>query len=386
MKNRFKTIPTLIAALALAACGNDRTEQPAQAGEIPLRIAPTVIQSPEGMIEAMTRGKVEGEFQIGATIGLGISAPAAVPALPSFYDDFYARFNGDAWRYYLNDINNGDRLSGFANWHDIEVYGYYPYDPATTDLAAVPFRIADMDGAEAKGTDATALTDYMVAGTQCKDMFTPNPVGDLPLQFGHMMTAIELVVNRALPEQSGMVHLPVMKLGRATFEITEGPRKFVVSGTYNAINPDTTNIAGNITPGQAVTKMTIDYLSSTNITFIRNPSVTPVPHRLLVIMPELRQNASAGFEDATVKITFDFIDQDGQIVEFDDGKPTVSFRLSDVANAGKDNGLLAGYSYAVTASIGYYTHFVAPTGGSPTPPHVNRPDLEDDGTPNIIEL
>ncbi len=372
-----------IAMFILISCGYERPEHPAGSGAVPLRITPMISDSGESEVGVITRAKIDGEFTIGSTIGLGVSAPDAVPAISSFYKSFYGLFGGDAWRYYLNNINGGDRLSGFRSWGNIEVYGYHPYNPATTNLGAVPFEIAVSNGMEALGTDATALTDHMVAGTQLKDMFTPDPEGDLPLHFKHMMTALAIAINRT----GGTQQFPELKIGRVTFEITDGNREFVVSGTYNAIHPDMLAPADNITPGETVKKMTIEYLSSTLIEMIREEQGLIVPHRLLVIMPELRHKAGAEFEDATVKITFEFIDQDGNMIELDNGNPSVSFRLSDVTNVGTDDkGLLAGYSYAIKAYVGTYTHFTAPVTGSPTPPHVNRPELEDDTNPGFIEM
>ncbi len=378
MKNIMRTTLPALALFALASCIEDKPERPGEGDEMELRIVPVISQTSSGNItdEVMTRALVDGAFPVGSMIGLGISAPGATPALSPLYNDFYATFGGDAWRYSLDPgVRASDRLSGFSTWGAIEVYGYYPYDADVTDLGAIPFEIAALDGAEAKGTEVTATNDYMVAGTQAKNMAVPTGT-DLPLHFGHMMTSIELIISRILGNESLSQRYPVLTLARVTFEITDGAREFVVSGTYDATNPDTSVLTNNITAVGKTQKMVIDYPSSPEITYYSSAANTPPV--LLIIMPELRQKAGAGFEDAEVTMTFDFRDQDGEFIELDDGPATLSFRLSEVANAGNDNGLLAGYSYAITARVGTYTHFLAPTEGTLTPPHVNNPGLYDD--------
>jgi hypothetical protein len=362
---------TLLAAVALASCAKESPET-AAGDMVELRIVPTVVEATTGDIGVVTRAKLiieGGQFPVGSMIGLAISAPTASPAIASFYDNFYALYGGDAWRYYLNNINSGSTLSGFSSWNNIELYGFYPYDPSVTDLSSVPFSIATLNNGVGEGTETTALTDYMVAGTKTKDMNTSS--GELTLEFNHMMTAIELFIGRLT------VTSPVLKLGSVTFEIVEGDREFIISGTYNAVNPDVTNMQNNINTAGSITatKMTITYPSSANIS---TSSATP---KLLVIMPELRQNDTVGNEDATVRMTFSFVDQDGSPYLFEDitsGEPSVEFKLSDITNSGTtDLGLLAGYSYGIKATVGTYTHFAAPTSGTPTPPHVNDTALVD---------
>jgi hypothetical protein len=382
---------TLLLASGFASCAKETPQQQPTDGEaVQLKIVPTVMEAGAGNIGAATHAKVEDNlFPLGAMMGLGISAPAATPALAAFYQNFYALNGGDAWRYYLNGVNAGTVLSGFSSWNDIELYGYYPYDATATDLTQIPFRIATLNGAVAEGTDATAMTDYMVAGTKTKNMATPSPAGELTLEFGHTMTAIDLYINRVSVTNNSN-NMPALKLGSVTFDIAGG-REFIVAGTYNAIDPDMTTMQSNITPGETATQMTITYPQATNINYVAVSAVNPLPARLLVIMPELRHiPATAGFEDATVTLTFSFVDQDGTEYLLEDvpgGKPTITFKLSDITNSGTtDMGLLAGYSYGVTATIGTYTHFSAPAGGTPTPPHVNYDPLVDADEDHFIDI
>jgi hypothetical protein len=380
-----------LTTLALVSCSKESPQQTAAGSEVELRIVPTVVEAASGDIGVVTRAKVDeedGKFPVGTMIGLGISAPAASPAIASFYDNFYASYDGGVWRYYLNNINAGTTLSGFSNWNTIALYGYYPYDPAATDLGAVPFSIATLNGGVGEGSETTALTDYMVAGTRTKDMNTAS--GEVTLQFGHMMTAIELYINRISSITTSNPALPILKLGSVTFEIVTGTRKFVISGTYTAINPDMTDMQNNINPAgrTTATKMTITYPSSPTITYSSNSAlITP---RLLVIMPELRQNSMAGNEDATVRLTFSFTDQDGSpylLENIAGGKPSVEFNLSAISNSGTtDKGLLAGYSYGIKATVGTYTHFAAPTTGSPTPPHINDTPITDAAQDEFIDI
>jgi hypothetical protein len=282
----------------------------------------------------------------------------------------------------------GSRLSGFANWNDITVYGYFPYNEAATDLSALPFTIAALDGGEYRGSETTALTDHMVAAPVIKDMSTPNPAGDLRLDFRHLMTAVELLIHRAVGSD---YNLPVLKLGSVTFEISgAGGRTFAVSGSYNAKTPMTAP-ADNITVDATTNKMTIHYPTATNIGYTPLPQTDAnYPRRLLVIMPELRQKAVAGFEDARIKMTFHFTDTDGGHYQFDDYAPgvdpSVEFDLSSITNANgsDDNGLLAGYRYAVRATVGTYIRFAIPTTGMP---HVNYfTGYTDEDVEDIIDI
>jgi hypothetical protein len=202
-----------------------------------------------------------------------------------------------------------------------------------------------------------------------------------------MMTAIDLYINRVVV-LNNTSNMPVLRLGSVTFDITGG-REFTISGTYNAIEPDMAVMQNNLTPDQTATQMTITYPNATDINYVNTPS-TPLPARLLVIMPELRHiPATTGFEDATVTMTFSFVDQDGNEYLLEDvpnGKPSITFNLSEITNNGNDMGLLAGYSYGITATIGTYTHFAAPTTGTPTPPHVNYTPLVDADEDEFIDI
>lgn len=363
--------------LALTSCIKETELTRPGNDEVPLHIVPTIIEATAGGIDATTRAKITGAFPIGSVMGLRISAPAASPPIASFYDSFYGLFGGDAWRYYLNDVSAGTVLSGLSSWGNIELSAYYPYDDAATDLTAIPFSIATLNGAEAVGSEMT-LTDYMVAGTQTKNMTTGTPSGELALEFHHLMTAIDLLIHK-----TGNANAPILRLASVTFKI-EGGREFVIAGTYNAINPDMTNMQNNINAAgrTTATQMTFTYPSSPNISTTRGA-------RLLLMMPELRQNTDAGNEDATITMTFSLTDQDGSpylIEGFADGNPVVTFNLSSITNSGTtDKGLLAGYSYAVQAIVDTYIRFAAPATGTPTPPHVNYV-IEDADDDNHIEI
>jgi hypothetical protein len=107
----------------------------------------------------------------------------------------------------------------------------------------------------------------------------------------------------------------------------------------------------------------------------------------LGIMPELRQDSLLG--DATVTLTFQFLDEDGSHYVFENisgGDPSVSFKLSDIKNTSNDNGLLAGYRYQIMGTVGTYTKFIAPTTGTPMPPHINDNPLVDDPDQHIVDI
>jgi len=354
-------------AWTAAACSRGRGDD--GDGTVAFSVVPTIQSGLSGEMDGVaTRARVTGtSFPQGSAIGLELTSDAVT--LPAFYTNFYAQCNaGGVWYYYLNGMNIGPLLAGFLNWGNIKVCGYYPYNAAVTAIDKIPFRIATLtapDSDEATGTDAYVGTDYMVSSTGSKNMSSP---GYVTLQFMHLMTAIDLQVTRS----DGYV--PVLRLDTVVYQI-DNDRRFIISGTCNAKDPDLTSMANNILRGDSAAKMTISYPSGTNIT-------TTVTQRLLIIMPELRQSNPAGVDDATVKLTFRFTDQDGSHYLFDNiagGDPSVSFKLSDVSNAGTaDRGLLAGTTYRVTASVGTYTHFAAPTTGVPMSPHINDLPLTDE--------
>lgn len=367
----LKIALSCLLALPTVSCaerGGDET--------VSFSIAPTVAETvPEDIAQSGTRAKVTGAFPSGSMIGLRITAPSAT--LSSVYNNFFAAFNGSAWFYYLDNVNAGDRLSGFSNWGTISVDGYYPYSNTVTDLSEIPFRIAALNGGVAEGTEVTVGTDYMVAATQTKNMIIPDPAGAIPLQFGHLMTAIEFEMNRS---SSGV---PLLVLTDVTFRISGGApaRKFTVSGKYDAISPDMGKMTNNITVGDTADTMFITYPSAPKWT---SSSVVRV---LLVMMPEIRKAPTD--DDATITMTFRFNDQDGAHYLFEDiagGDPSITFNLSDISNAGNDDGLLAGWSYAVKATLGYYTKFAAPTTGTPMPPHVNYVGLTDDPNNEFVNI
>ena len=366
-------------ALAAAACTKEQTigggGQTESGQKVDFAILPTLGGGVSGSIDAPddTRAQVNptvlGVFPTGLQVGLSIFASAPANPLPSLYNNFYTSTNTvGTYNYFLGGINSGPLLSGFTNWNVISVYGYFPYNGAVTNIAAIPFSVATPSATpgEATTTDVLSQTDYMVAGTATKNMAAGTGI-PVTLQFKHLMTAIELYVSRS----NSSMNIP-MQLAQVTYEITNttGSRSFGVSGTYTAKNPNMTNMTGNIAAGATATKMTVSYAPPTTA------AITNTGYRLLIIMPELRQNATAGNEDATLKLTFLFNDNNGNHYVFEDypGDPSVSFTLSSVTNAvdatlnpAGDNGLLAGYTYRVVASIGTYTHFAAPKDGVPTP-------------------
>lgn len=356
-------------ALALGSCAAD--DGPHDGGRISFGIVPAVAQAEVGGI-AETRAMITGAFPSGSTIGLRLTAPSAAPAISSVYNSFHAAFNGGVWFYYLDNINAGDRLSGFSSWGTVTVYGYHPYSNLVADLGVIPFRIASMSGSTAEGTEASVATDYMVAEPRSKDMTASS--GDIPLRFGHVMTAIEFEISRSLSS------VAALKLKDATFRISGGSpaREFTVSGTFSALNPDMADLGASVASGETAAEMIVSYPSAPSI---NSSSITRM---LLVMMPELRQTSAA--DDATVTITFRFTDQDGSLYEFEEfagGNPSVTFNLSDVSNAGNDNGLLAGWSYAVKAVLGGYTKFSAPAAGTP---HVNYDELADDPNNEFVDI
>lgn len=377
MKRILKMTFTGLLGFAAVSCGKEMAGGEVN-GTVYFSIVPTVTEAGAAEIEQVSRAKVTGSaFPAGTTIGLRISAPSASPAISPFYDNFFATYNGETWLYYLDNVNAGDRLSGFSNWGRISVDGYYPYNNAVTDLAEIPFRIASMNGAIAEATDAMVATDFMAAETQTKDMLIPDPAGALPLRFGHVMTAIEFEVNRSISS------VPLLKLDNVTYEISGGSpaRKFTVSGTYNAISPDLDNMTNNIAAGDTANTMVISYPSSFDITSLQVKSI------LLVMMPELRWTSPA--DDATITMTFRFRDQDGEPFLFQEvggGNPSITFNLYDITNGNNDRGLLAGWSYTVKATLGHYTRFVAPTEGTPMPPHVNYTELVDDPNNEFVDI
>lgn len=376
MKKQINIVLSGLLMFVFTACNKELADN--SDGVVTFSIVPSIMATGSADIaQEETRAKIEGEsFPAGSMIGLGISASSS---LSSYYTNFYGLTNGATWYYYLNNINSGDRLSGFSYWEEINLYGYYPYNASATNLASIPFRIATPKAGvlgEAEGADSDVFTDYMVAGTATKRMDTNTPPL-VSLTFGHLMTAIELRIKRSHNNQ------PILKLGSVTYEI-ENPRSFIISGTYKAVNPDMSVLSNNISPVETVNKMTIAYPSHADIT--NNSTST----RLLMLMPELRQNSTAGFENATVKLTFHFTDQDGEHYIFENaqgGDPAISFTLASVTNSGTtDSGLLAGYSYAVTATLGTYTHFAAPTTGTPIPPQVINNALVDSPDDSQIDI
>lgn len=372
MKEKINIAFLSLLMLVFTACSKELGEKGDDV--VTFGIVPTIIEAGSGDIGSVdTRAKLNS-FDSGLMIGLGINAPGASPALSSFYNHFYGLANGTIWFYYLNNVNSGDKLSGFSHWGNINLYGYYPYNASVTDLAQIPFHIATVDGVTGKatGTDADAFTDHMVAGTATKNMGTGGST-DISLRFGHLMTALELIVTRT------HANVPALKLGSVIFEIG-GNREFIVSGKYTAVNP-TMSVPGtgdNIKEiGNVAKEMTIFYPTATYMT--STSKYATVNTQLLVLMPELKHNSTTGFENATVKLTFHFLDQDDKPYIFEGisgGNPSISFDLKDVSNSNTtDLGLLAGYTYAVTATMGTYTHFAAPTTGTALPPQVIYGDL-----------
>lgn len=317
-------------ALATASCSEEIHDSPALNGTAELRILPQVT----GTVQ--TKAAVAGtSFASGAQVGLRLAS--SDQTLNDMYGNFYASYNGTDWRYFLNGTNTGTKLSGFSNWGTVTVMGYYPYNGNVTDFSAIPFRIAGDDGVTTK-EDAT--TDYMVAATKTKQM--ADGQGTVTLEFEHLMTYVYLYLYR---QYQG----PVLTLSKVTLEI-DNSRSFVVAGTYNADNPDmsdVSNIPGLITPLKTTQKLEIatnQAISASAGTYATVP---------LVIMPQLAVING----DATVTVTLYFNDADGLPFYFDDhngNNPVMTFSLSSVDSG---SGFLRGKQYRLQATLGTFVHF-----------------------------
>lgn len=380
MLRKIKVTLSCVLILFIVSCGKGILAE-SEDETVFIKIEPTIMDTGMGEVsQADTRAKLsDSKFPDGSRIGLRLVAPTADPAISSVYDHFFGATNGVVFYYYLGNINTGDRLSGFSFWKDITVYGYHPYNNTITNLSAIPFRIATLNGEVAEGTETMVSDDHMVARPRKRDMDSTHTVG-LPLKFDHIMTAIELYVGR------NVASTPILVLSKVTFEILEGNREFTIAGKYNAIDPDTVRSDNNITASEHAKKIVISYPPPTTSAGKINSS-NPYKTILLAMLPEMRQSENDYSDDATIKITFEFNDQDGGHYALEDfenhnGNPYVTFKLSDVKNTNDDNGLLAGWSYRVHATLGYYNKFKAPDSGIP---HINY-NYEDDADNQFVDI
>lgn len=370
------TLLRFLPFLFLMACTQTPDEDIDTLQPVSFSVIPSAGQDPASGNPIATRARVNGTFAVESQVGLGIERVDG--AMSGIYTNFFTRFNGTDWLYYLDGISNGTLLSGFASWGEINIYGYYPYNNAVTNLEQVPFRIASNPAAGVSyALDSEAQTDYMVAASKTKNMSDAGTAtSTVPLEFSHLMTAIEFSVRRL--NYNGA--LPLIKLDKVVYEIS-GVRSFGIAGTYTAKNPDMANMSANLDITESANRLEITYPNSANITS------TSYTDRLLVIFPELRLTTGSGRDtdnNATVTLTFHFTDQDGTPYVFEEegvGNPSVSFELSEITNSGNDKGLLAGYTYTIQATVGTYTKFTVPTG----PTIVDEP-LDDDTPPVFIEI
>lgn len=360
-----------IALLSLASCAKEVGVGP-DGDAVQFSIVPDVASSVSS--GQLTRAKVDGVFASTDRVGLNITSSTPSANINAMYSNFYATYNGVTWGYYVLGGNSylGTILSGFASWGNISVVGYYPYDPAMSnvgaDFTAIPFSIGDVVSPGVGSTTAErAAVDYMVAGTKTKDMSTPG--SDVGLAFDHMMTSLSLYWRR---DYQG----PQIKLTNVKFEISGGSRSFGIGGTYNAVNPNMTDPSSNLNVTDNVTTLNIAF----DQVFTYSNGYRELP---LLIMPQLRQTTGAdGADDATVTVTLTFVDAFGSPYRFDNftGDPSFSFKLSDITNQGQtDKGLLTGWNYRLAVNLGAYIRFKGA-------PYVVDPALDDNTPPEHIEI
>lgn len=360
--------------LSLTGCSKDSVERTDLGEKVPI-MAEAVIAGDAGSdLETRARQNTGGKglFDVGSQIGLGLTNSSDGSFGP-VYDNMMGLYSGTNWGYYIDGIYNGLILSGFSSWVYVNLYGYYPYDNTVTDFTNIPFRIAEMTGSDtAEAYEDEVSVDYMVAGPKSKSM---SASGYLSLQFHHIFTGIDVRLRR---EHTG----PDIILAGATFEISGG-QSFGISGKYTAKTLVTTDPGANVhTIDESATELEIYYTSADKI-IKHAQSPTAFQQSPLAVMPELRcKTGNGGADDATVTITLHFTDTDGDPYIFEDkaGDPVISFLLSSVDNgSGADKGLLAGYVYAIQASIGSYVQF---SGG----PKIVYQDLVDDEDPEYIKI
>lgn len=366
-----KILWILLTVSGFIACTNETENNPEEKDVVYIDIVPVVAGSIQSEV---TRAMVDGAFDSDSRIGLSIASTSSATSMHQMYTNFYSLFNGTSWGYYLNNTYNGTLLSGFASWGKISVMGYYPYNNNVTDVSAIPFSIADVTPPGiAETTEDRATVDYMVAKTKTKDMAVPS--GALSLEFDHLMTSITFYVRRSYQG-------PQIKLSKVKFEI-DGNRYFDIAGTYNAKNPNMTDLSSNLNVSDRVQTLEVNYTGSDK-TFTYN---TTYREALLLMFPQLKQIETDLSDDATVTLTFYFTDAFGSSYIFDDqnnafdgqGNPQMSFKLSSILNDGKPNGFLAGWNYRIAASIGTYIRFEGA-------PYVVYKPLIDSTDPEYIEI
>lgn len=341
-----------LAALALAACaretdnGGDR--------EVGLQIMPRLASS--ASVE-VTRARQDGDFTVGTRVGLSIES--ADITMPVKYNNFYGLSNGkidnkDSWSYYIDGLNYGTYLAGFKSWRNITVMGYFPYNEEVTDVEHIPFSLAQEDTlipGTASTTKDKVISDHMVATTATKDMEETPSGGLVTLNYEHIMTSIDFNIYKTYQG-------PQVMLEKIRFEV-DGTREFVINGTYTALNNGTVDVATAYNnDGESVQTLDVEY----NFTLpTSSPSVATRP---MIIMPPLEHDGTLGFEDATVTMTFFFVDANGDPFDFEDSadpQPKLSFNLSAVNNgttgAPVYGGLRPGYKYTVSAYVGTYVRF-----------------------------
>jgi hypothetical protein len=348
MKKIRNTFIISLLALAAASCSQEAHDNPTPESDVEFRVIPRVT----GTVE--TKAAVTGST-FGANMQVGLRIESLAQPLNSMYNNFYASHSGTDWRYFLNGVNTGAKLSGFSSWNTVTVMGYYPYDAAVTDFNAIPFSIAADDGTT---TNTQATIDYMVAETKTKVMASANP--EVTLQFEHLMTYIYLYLHR---QYQG----PALTLSKVRLEINND-RKFVVSGTYDADNPNMINVASLISSVKTSNRLDI----TTNHTITTGTGYTTIP---LVIMPQLL----AADGDATVTVTLYFLDADSLAFYFDDhngANPTISFSLSGVDSG---TGFQRGKQYRLDAILGTYVHFDGA-------PHVDDRAIDETTAPEHLEI
>lgn len=368
---RMKNIITigLIASVVMSAACNATDGE--GSGETALMIVPSMANGGVSA-DVHTRSRLTGTvFPINSSVGLSLTGDDA----PGIYRDIIALNSGSAWNYFLSGTPAGTVLAGFSNWGTINIDGYYPYQtglsgpPGEPDFSAIPFSVATpagSDTAAATEEDNTA-TDYMVAKRVSKAM--NSGVYYLSMKFYHLLTALDI---RAQMAYDGFQ----VRLVAAKFTISD-PRKFVVAGTYNAVNPDVSNMAGVLNPAGRTEVSTIDITYSSDAKIVEKDVITSP----LLMIPELRTTDVS--DDATITVTLTFNDMSGNHYQFEDvaagEDPSYSFSLSSITNTGDAGGLLAGHVYALEVTVGTYVRFSGA-------PQIVQETIEDDDDPSHIDI
>lgn len=237
----------------------------------------------------------------------------------------------DNLKYTLNDGSWTSAYPVYWNDKDVDVYGYYPYDPELASVEAYPFTVEYNQASEPAGgrLGGYEASDFLYAKYEKANRRN----GTIPLQFNHMMAGVQVTLIEGADFEDGQwadLEKSVLventrresEINLSTGAITlsdpqETPRGIIMAGyndDYRAVV-----VPQTVSAGQTLLSITVD---GTSYQFVRQSDMVLEPSKMHKFSIQVDRRVATGdyaftlISEAVTTWESDLISHNGKVKEY----------------------------------------------------------------------